>query len=294
MLRLRVLCGVLLALSAVSCAAPVAFTPAYETGVIRNRAVTECSGMAPSRRYDDVIWMLNDSGNEPAIYAVGSDGRDLATVHVQGVNNRDWEDMASFKLDGQSFLAACEVGDNNAVHPTCKLYIVPEPAPGATTTAPAWTIRFRYEDGPRDCESIAVDAKHRRILLLTKRDRPPVLYDLPLWPDESNETQTARRIGEVLTMPPAPQGGSKWLNMPTAMDLSADGRLLTVLNYHELLVYERGRRQSWFDALAHPPTVLALPKLDQMEAACFSRDGRSIYVSTERLPAPILRLDLVR
>jgi hypothetical protein len=35
-----------------------------------------------------------------------------------------------------------------------------------------------------------------------------------------------------------------------------------------------------------------LPDLKQKEAACFGWSGRTVYITTERRPAPLLRVDL--
>jgi hypothetical protein len=59
--------------------------------------------------------------------------------------------------------------DNKTVREECVFYIVREPALPAAgkslspTTLPSWQIRFRYQDGPRDCESVAVDAKEEKM-----------------------------------------------------------------------------------------------------------------------------------
>jgi hypothetical protein len=285
----------LLALSTTRCASPkITLGPVAQVGEIQNMLITECSGMAPSHSTDNVLWMLNDSGNDPIIFAVSPQGDALATVRVEGVTNRDWEDIASFKMDGHTYLMICEVGDNDAVHETCDLHVVKEPALDATSVVPAWTIHFKYEDGPRDCESVFVDAINQRILLLSKRNKPPVLYELPLKPLDPAAVQTAKRVGDVLTMPQPREGETKWVNMPTSMDMSPDRTMLAIQNYNKLLVYTRPRGGSWLDTLATKPIVLYLPPLKQMEAICFSRDSQSIYVSTEKLPAPILRLDVIR
>lgn len=285
----------ILALAGAHCTTPtISLGPVTQIGELQNKSITECSGMAPSHRADDVIWMLNDSGNDPIIFAVSSHGDDLAAVRVEGVTNRDWEDIASFKLGGRAYLMICEVGDNDAAYDTCILHVVEEPSLDATSVSPAWSIHFKYEDGPRDCESVIVDTVSQRVLLLTKRDKPPVLYELPLKPRDPNAVQTAQRVGDVLTMPPPREGETKWVNMPTAMDMSADRSMLAVQNYNKLLVYTRPRGGSILDTLATTPIAIYLPPLKQMEAVCFSRDSKAIYVSTEKLPAPILRLDVIR
>ena len=102
----------------------------------------------------------------------------------------DWEDMAAFRRDGKSYLLIGDIGDNKANRETIKqplkLLLVQEPdagsLPAGETTLPIErTIQFRYEDGPHDCEALAVDAKRNVALLLTKElDTECSLYEVPL------------------------------------------------------------------------------------------------------------------
>ena len=52
------------------------------------------------------------------------------------------------------------------------------PALTDARTRPAREIRFVWEDGPHDCESLAVDLPHRRFLMLDKSRHPVGLYEL--------------------------------------------------------------------------------------------------------------------
>src|SRR4029453_5639370 len=52
--------------------------------------IQESSGLALSRRHPEVLWTHNDSGDRPRLYAVGADGRTLATRALAGVQARDW------------------------------------------------------------------------------------------------------------------------------------------------------------------------------------------------------------
>ena len=61
----------------------------------------EASGLAASRRTDGLIWTHNDSGGEPVLFALGTDGALRGKVRLEGVTNEDWEDLASGEIDGQ-------------------------------------------------------------------------------------------------------------------------------------------------------------------------------------------------
>lgn len=281
--------------------ARAAFADAVAVGAISNERVREASGLAPSRRRADMLWVLNDSGNTPDLFAVTTNGTGVGVLRVEGVQNEDWEDLASFQMDGQPWLLVADCGDNPGFRDECLLHVVPEPpAAPAMTARPAWTIRYRYEDGARDCESVAVDAPRKRVLLLSKDSHTPVLYELALSPADRSALQTARRIGEIRTIPPPVGGLSRGIlarigSLTTAMDLTEDGRRLAVLTYEHGYLFERGTNEEWSAVLPRPPARIELPEVApatvrKREALCWGAGGRDLFVTGEQTPAPILHL----
>lgn len=273
---------------------PPPFTGPVAAGLMAVPRDREVSGLAPSRRADDLLWTHNDSGDGPVLYALGGDGRDRGRLRLAGIRAEDWEDLASFELDGQAWLLAADVGDNFANRPLGVLHVVAEPAPaslapGVELVEPvAWSLHFRYEDGPRDCEAVAVDPRDRSVWLLTKRDHPARLYRLDLAPAPATQPARARFVGTVTGLPQptarqrlVAQPLHAYRGQPTALDFSADGAEAVVLTYGALLLYRRGPGEDWVTAFARPPVALAPHGLLQAEAACFSRDGLSLFVCSE-------------
>lgn len=281
---------------------PVAYRNAVGIGHLGALGLTEASGLAASRLSAGVLWAVNDSGNAPLLFALNSRGEELGTVQVAGVKNIDWEDLASFTWQGQAYLLVADVGDNRALRSEVQLHVVPEPLPGpdghfSGTVIPAWSIRLRFEDGPRDCEAVAVDAQAGQIWLLSKRTEVPVLYRLPLRPDPSAQVQTASRVNEIRNIP-APdsadllQAYGRFRAWPTAFDMRADGRAAVILTYKDAYLYVRQGREPWADALVRPPQILRLPdaeSLPQREAMCFAGDD-ALLVTSEGPGAALFRL----
>ena len=144
-------------------------------------------------------------------------------------SNRDWEDIASFTLDGVAYLLIADIGDNDGKRKDVRLYVVEEPKPGKSKVDYAWRLDFEYPEGARDAEAIAVDVENRQVLVLTKRDIPALLYSVPLVP-ESKKRQTATRLGAVGSLPQPTRSEiefaaktDSWHWQPTSMDIS-DGR----------------------------------------------------------------------
>src|SRR5690606_433613 len=95
--------------------APPAATQPALAAVITDSRLDEISGLAASRRHADVFWVHNGSGDEPVIHAVGSDGEHRAEIHIDGATHTDWEDIASFELDGVPYLMIADIGDNGGL-----------------------------------------------------------------------------------------------------------------------------------------------------------------------------------
>lgn len=268
------------------------------SGLMLDAQLHEVSGLAASRLHPDTLWMLNDGGNDARLYAVGSRGARLATLRIAGVANTDWEDIAAFDLDGRPYLLVADTGDNGGLRRTLQLHVVPEPSRLADATVePAWSIVFRWPDGARDCEAVAVDVAGGQVLLVSKKREPPELFALPLRPS-SGGTVVARRLG---TLAGVPQGDADEVRVNpslarirsqvTAADIARDGHAMAVLTYRDVLVYPRRGREDWARALARAPEVHPLPWLPQAEALGWSADSRAMYATGELSPAPLLYLN---
>ena len=261
--------------------------------------ILEASGLAVSRRAPGMFWTHGDSGGAPVVEAIAADGTLRGAVRIAGVKNVDWEDIASFELDGKAWLLIADTGDNNSRRNGCALYVVPEPDPaelqaGAEcVVAVNWKIPVHYPDGPRDCEAVAVDAKEELVYLLAKRVTPHGIYVLPLRPAAAGE---AERVGEMPAFPEAPEPrrllpipSGRYRPQPTGMDFAADGSAAVVVTYGDVLVYPRAPGERWADALAKTPETLAPHGLPQAEAVAFGAEAGEIFVTSEGAGAPLLR-----
>ena len=275
---------------------PATLQHAVLAGELENRRLEEASGIASSVLNPDVLWVLNDGGNGAQVFAMDTRGKDLGGFVVDGAKNRDWEDMAAFDWDGRSWLLFADTGDNSEGRKECQLYFVIEPdidKDDHRYFMPLYSeMHFTYEDGPRDCEAVAVDVQHQKILLLSKRNVPPVLYELPLDVAPRTSRHTAKRITAVKTIPlPTmedirndPRFGP-FGSQPTAMDITRDGKQVLVLTYQNAFIYDFD--QDWTETFGHLPKHVPIPKLNQAESICFGPTGKTIYLTTEQRPAPL-------
>ena len=270
-----------------------------ESGTITDTQISEASGLAHSVTEKDLLWIINDSGNSSLVFAVNTRGEHLGSLEIQGIKNRDWEDIASFIHNGIPYLLISETGDNRGRWESYFLYIIKEPnlsrlpKSGTLSVWPEQIIGFTYEDGPRDCEAVAVDSKQKRILLLSKQDRPPVLYELPLMMGK-HAVMTAKRLGQIHSIPQPSEAEIKknsinrYSGLPTGMDISTDGKWAAILTYRYVYLYSADKRGDWYKIFSDTPKIIRLPLMRQAEAVCFAPKGNVIYVTSEKIPAPLI------
>jgi hypothetical protein len=151
------------------------------TGVFRNPKLAESSGVAASRRQPGVLWTLNDSGNEPWIFATDTLGRDLGTFVVTAADNHDWEAIALGPCGGRECLYIADTGDNLESRREVRIYRVPEPVlpTGSPATPPAESLELRFPDGPRDVEAAFVGGDGTVFLISKGRDGTVRAYRVP-------------------------------------------------------------------------------------------------------------------
>lgn len=269
------------------------YTLAAAKPLVASAALTEASGLAISPTNNEFLWAINDSGATPDLHLLRSDGSDCGKVTLSNSKNIDWEDLASFTLDGKSYLLVADTGDNRSSRESCTLYILPEPQlppVGKTLTGSAtseWSIVFTYEGGPRDCEAVAVDPISKKIFLVSKRTKPPEIYELPLRAQKNGGQNVAKKIGTTLTESPAARF-IPFANQPVGLDLSDDGLNAAIVTYYSVFLFSRGSKESWAETFAKKPHTLAPHGLPQAESVAFGGGGKKIYLISEGKHKPVI------
>ncbi len=264
-----------------------------------DQRIRESSGLVSSSLVDDVVFTHNDSGDEARFFAVGPAGATLVTYVLPKVQARDWEDIARGPDEqGRSSLWLGDIGDNDAVRENGILvHRVREPQPGGkartvTTSAPT-SFRLRYADGPRDAETLLVHPRTGRLYVVTKPLAGTArVYAAPprLDPTGPNALELVGQIALKRTgTAGGPNIGGLAQLLVTAGDVAPDGSRVALRTYTDLYEWDVPGDDVGA-AFAATPTVSALPPTQQGEGLAYSRDGRSILVSTEGAGAPVHRL----
>ncbi|HST59173.1 MAG TPA: hypothetical protein VLK84_10800 [Longimicrobium sp.] len=246
--------------------------------------IHESSGAAVSRAHTGTFWTHNDSG-DPVLYAVDAQGRTAGRVRVTGASVEDWEDISLAPCPaGGDCLYVADIGDNDAQRASITVYRVPEPAPGASETAPATAIRLRYPDGAHDAEALFV--LDGAIHVVTKGESGPIiLYRAPADAGTGGEVTLER----VRALSSGKVGRPERI---TGADASADGRWVVLRTLREAMIHPAAELAGG-GALA--PRRVDLQGLDekQGEGIAFTPDG-SLLVTSEgskkKQPATFARL----
>jgi len=270
------------------------------TGNVQNQELTEISGLAASTRQNNTFWAINDSGNQPKLFAFNHTGQSLGTWTI-AAENRDWEDMASAWINGESYLFIADIGDNLRVKDEHVVHVIAEPLLDNTsgTLEPLHTIRFRYPGLSHNAESLAIDGEWLYVLtkepLIDGERQASRVYRIPLSFSQQNQIADAELIAQLAipavsleAMLIASVGGVD-VTQPTAFDIDEQNRTAYVLTYRSVYQYRREQNQSWAEALAQPRNLIHSHSLSQAEALAVSENG-VVWFTSENLPAPLWAL----
>jgi hypothetical protein len=72
--------------------------------------------------FDNILWTINDSGNEPLIFGFSpDDGHILRTIKLVNANNVDWEEITA----DEKYLYVGDIGNNDGSRQNLCIYFVP-------------------------------------------------------------------------------------------------------------------------------------------------------------------------
>ncbi len=271
-----------MSLSCASLAWSDEFAAGERVGVLESDLVREASGIVASRRNPGVLWVHNDSGDAPQLFAIDTHARLLGLCLVQGAEARDWEDIAAGPgpETDTPYLYVGDIGDNQARRTSVKVYRVIEPrvdvnAPLARMkTDPAETIELVYPDGPRDAETLLVDPQTRDLYIISKRELFNRVYRAP-YPQSTTSVTTLTRVA---TLP--------W-GFAVAGDVSPDGREVIVRSPYNASLWVRPSGVPLWEAFQQKAVGIPLRGEPQGEGICFDAQGRGYFTISEMKNPPL-------
>lgn len=268
-------------------------------GWIEVPGLREASGLAASHRHEGVLYTHNDSGYAPELFALRTDGSWAGTWTLHPAANVDWEDIARGPCEQES-LESClyigDVGDNLARREEVVIYVVAEPdlpeVPGEGRLEVRRTIRARYPEGPRDCETLLVHPQTADIYLVDKpapAGEAHGVYRISRGGVDAGETTvTLERVADVVADPSSDR-------LFTGGDVHPDGTRIVLRTYGVVQEHRVPEGRGFEEAFAAPHELLPPFRSGagvgeiQGEAAAYARDGRAVYTTSEGERPPLNR-----
>ena len=244
-----------------------------------------------SRGQSGVFYSMNDSDNEPLVFALDTTGNDRGVWRVTNASNIDWESASLGPCGAKESTPAClyigDTGDNDAVYPTRAIYRTAEPAvasePGFNGELAAEKLTYTYPDGPRDVEAMYV-APNGDMFLISKRPmrakngrlRPALVYRLPASDWASTTQVVAERVDSLPLVP-----GSAPLRVVTDAALSPDGHHLAVRTYEQVYVFATDSATGRIDHSIAPRScnILILGEAQGEGISWTDNAGRFVFTS---------------
>jgi hypothetical protein len=244
---------------------------------VQERMLTEASALVASQRQPGIYWTLNDSKNDPLLFAVDLQGRVRGRLRVSNADNVDWESLqVGPGRDGGAALYVGDTGDNKGKRREMVIYRVPEPEStdargGATSTAPAEAFRFVYPGSPRNTEAMLVHPRTGEIVLITKEaDGHSLVFRMPT-PLDGRRTVTLEQVGAVnVSSLGSPSG------LVTDASITPDARRVTVRTYTSALEYEVPDGAPLASIWGQSPRVIPLDDGAKGEGLTYRVDGGAL------------------
>jgi hypothetical protein len=255
------------------------------------------------------LWCVSDS---PAnqLGCVSAANASLQGVWtLQGISTAapaDWEEIATARIGGISYLYVADAGDNSNARATFNIHRCVEPtitgSDGTILSGDIQTIVCAFPGGAnapahKDAECLIVDPDTGDLYLITKREAIPGVYFLAHQASYSG-TQTLTYLGKMWDVPDVttvPLGATA-CNV-VGGTISSDGKEILVKNYDAIYYFARPDKSvSIYTALTQTPVQVsyvgggsASPKKShpqaepQGEAVCFSYGNQDYYTASEFL-----------
>jgi len=279
------------------------------------KELKENSGTTLSPAQPGVLFAINDSGNDPLLFALDTTGAERGVWRIAGARNSDWEAVsvgpcgarpmrtadtanttASTRIEPDGCLYIGDVGDNAATYRTRIIYRVPEPTAqqaGFVGDLRADRLRFRYSDHPHDVEAMYV-APNGDVHLITKRRlvsrgnqlRPALVFRLAAaaW---GRDTAVAELVDSLPIVP-----GSAPNRQITDASLSPNGHWLLVRTYTQVYAFATDSTTGRVRG-AIPPSVCNVASLGRSQGEGITWFGRSgkLLLTNEGQRSPMFAID---
>ena len=226
----------------------------------------------------NLIWTLEDSGNENKIYGLDSNGTINKTISIENATNVDWEDITQ---DKKGNLYIGDFGNNDNLRKDLCIYKMDKKSLDKENAIPAYKVSFAYpeqKDFPPKKTNLFYDVEgffeyKNNFYLFTKNrskgfDGTAFVYKIP----NSPGFHQAVLMGEFKTCDNYNHCAI------TSAAISPDESKVVILSHDKVFLFENFKGDNF---LKSTRTDLALNHFSQKEAICF-KDNNTLFIADEK------------
>lgn len=258
---------------------------------LKRQDLFELSGLASSRTNAGLLYTHEDSGNYNEIYVSNAKGDDLGKIVLDGISNRDWEDLACGPgpESSKNYLYVGEIGDNDSAYPSVSVYRFPEPdlssaSPQMVVHIAPDVLKFTYPEGAVNAESLLLDPLTKDLYIMTKQVAHSNLF-VAKYPQSTISTT---KLAHLASFP---------FDLLTSADISPDGSEILVRNTGQVWYWKRQPNETVLNAMLRKPMDSPYARNEhQGEAICFAADGSGYFTisETKKFPGDIPALSFYK
>lgn len=241
------------------------------------KKLKEVSGIIYTPK-SDLIWTLEDSGNENKIYSLGPKGTIEKTITINNTLNTDWEDITK---DEEGNLYIGDFGNNDNTRRDLCIYKIEKKSLDKENAIPAYKVAFEYPEQkgfPPKKRALFYDVEgffeyQNHFYLFTKNrskgfDGTALVYKIPNKPG----FHQAQLIGKF-------QSCDDYNHCAiTSAAISPDNSKVVILSHSKVWLFEHFQGD---DFLKGTKNELDLHHYSQKEAVCF-KDNDTLLIADEK------------
>jgi sugar lactone lactonase YvrE len=240
------------------------------------KSLKETSGVEITPK-SGLIWTLEDSGNKPELYALDQSGKIVRTLRIEGVNNIDWEDLASDK-EGNLYIG--DFGNNDSGRNDLAIYMISVRDLDKDSAPVFKKFSFFYpeqtEFPPKKNEKF-YDAEaffvYKNSFYIFTKNRTMEGADSRLYRIAAIEgNHPAEQIGTFATC------DSFRKCAITGADISNDGKKVALLSNRKVWLIEKFKKDRFLESTIRE---IDLGNESQLEGVCFKSNSK-LYLVDER------------
>lgn len=228
--------------------------------------ISESSGLTVSRSYDGIVYTINDSGNDPLIFAI-----ELKTGHTVGVTRVEGgtlSDSEALAIDSKGMLWVADTGDNLERRKDAALYALPEQGPGNHTVV-ASRYPISYDADSHNVEALLINPLTGAKLLVSKGMPSGTIYKLPTTLSTDHTNLAVAQVG----------AGPSTVTDAT---YTADGKYVVMRTYASMYLFD-ATKGTLLNGVRTP---------DQRQGETIAAEPHSLLLGSEGSDSELIRVPI--